>query len=68
MPRHAVKIERDRTSKGCNCDEMYRVVLVEEETQSVVRVLGSGIKNYEVADNIRRVAEGQHASQGRGRS
>jgi hypothetical protein len=51
-----VAIEKD-SSAGCQCDATYKVVLYEGLT--VVRVLGSKIKSYEVADNIRRVAEGR---------
>lgn len=52
-----IKIEKDRTSPGCGCTEMWRVVEKDEATQKIVRVLGSGIKNYIVATNIKDVAE-----------
>jgi hypothetical protein len=52
-----VVVEPDQSGTGCKCEEIYKVVVY--EGQRIVQVLGSGIKSYEVADNIRRVAEGR---------
>lgn len=54
---NVIKIEKDKTSPGCGCTEMWKVVEKNEQGQ-IVRVLGSGIKNYTVATNIRDVAVG----------
>lgn len=55
--RTVVERDPDRSEDDCDCEELYRVVVY--EGVRVVQVLGSKIKSYEVADNIRRVAEGR---------
>ena len=54
-----IMLEKDKTTRrDCGCTEMYQVVEKDVATGRIVRVLASGVKNYQVAASIRDTATG----------